>query len=51
MEFVFVDMPEANTLTIGMMATTAQYERELIAERTRLALAEKRSEARGWEIL
>ncbi|MDQ1089764.1 recombinase family protein [Siphonobacter sp. SORGH_AS_1065] len=41
-EFVCADMPEANTLTIGVMATMAQYERELIAERTRKALAEKR---------
>lgn len=38
-EFVCVDIPEADTLTIDMMA---QYEREMIAERTRLALAEKR---------
>lgn len=41
-EFICVDMPEANTLTIGLMATMAQYEREIIAERTRLALAEKK---------
>ena len=41
-EFVCADMPEANTLTIGVMATMAQYERELIAERTRKALAEKK---------
>lgn len=43
-EFVCADMPQANTLTIGMMATIAQYERELIAERTRLALAEKKKQ-------
>ena len=41
-EFVCADMPEANTLTIGVMATMAQYERELIADRTRKALAEKK---------
>ncbi|GAB3716306.1 recombinase family protein [Spirosoma flavus] len=41
-EFVCADMPEANTLTIGVMATMAQYEREVIAERTRKALAEKK---------
>lgn len=41
-EFVCADMPEANTLTIGVMATMAQYERELIGERTRKALAEKK---------
>ncbi len=38
--FVCADMPEANTLTIGVMATMAQHEREVISERTRLALAE-----------
>ena len=41
-EFVCADMPEANTLTIGVMATMAQYERELIGDRTRKALAEKK---------
>ena len=41
-EFVCADMPEANTLTIGVMSTMAQYERELIGERTRKALAEKK---------
>ena len=43
-EFVCADMPEANTLTIGVMATMAQYERELIADRTRRALAEKKKQ-------
>lgn len=41
-EFVCADMPDANTLTIGVMATMAQYEREIIGERTRKALAEKK---------
>lgn len=41
-EFVCADMPEANTLTIGVMATMAQYEREVIGDRTRKALAEKK---------
>lgn len=40
--FVCCDMPEANTLTIGILATMAQHERELIAERTKKALAEKK---------
>ena len=31
-------MPDANTLTIGMMAVLAQYERELISERTKAGL-------------
>ena len=38
-EFVCCDMPEANTLTIGMLAVLAQYERELISERTKAGLA------------
>lgn len=38
-EFVCVDMPDANTLTIGMMSVLAQYERELISERTKAGLA------------
>jgi DNA invertase Pin-like site-specific DNA recombinase len=40
--FVCVDMPDANTLTISIFATLAQYERELISERTKKALAEKK---------
>ncbi len=40
--FVCADMPEANTLTIGVMATMAQYEREVISDRTKKALAEKK---------
>ena len=38
--FVCADMPEVNTSTIGVMATTAQHEREVISERTRMTLAE-----------
>jgi DNA invertase Pin-like site-specific DNA recombinase len=38
-------MPEANTLTIGLLAALAQHERELISERTKAALAAKK--ARG----
>jgi DNA invertase Pin-like site-specific DNA recombinase len=30
-EFVCADMLDANTLTIGVMATMAQYEREILA--------------------
>lgn len=39
-QFVAVDMPEANTLTVGIMALLAQQERELISTRTKAALAE-----------
>lgn len=44
-EFVVADMPEANTLTVGVIAALAQYERELISERTRAGLAA--AKARG----
>lgn len=37
--FICCDMPEANTLTIGIFATLAQYESELISQRTKAALA------------
>jgi DNA invertase Pin-like site-specific DNA recombinase len=36
--FVAVDMPEANDLTVGIMALVAQAEREAISRRTREAL-------------
>src|SRR6056297_1708444 len=34
-DFIACDMPEANTLTIGIMATMAQHEREIISKRTK----------------
>lgn len=39
-DFICCDMPDANTLTIGIFATLAQHERELISSRTKAALAE-----------
>lgn len=38
-DFVAVDMPEANRLTIHILAAVAEYERDAISERTRAALA------------
>jgi len=43
--FVAADLPEANTLTLSVMAAMAQHERELISERTRAGLAA--AKARG----
>ncbi|CAM1343226.1 recombinase family protein [Tenacibaculum aestuarii] len=40
--FVCADMPDANSLTIGILAVLAQEERELISKRTKLALTELR---------
>jgi DNA invertase Pin-like site-specific DNA recombinase len=37
--FLAADMPEANDLTVGIMALVAQHEREAIAKRTKEALA------------
>ena len=38
-EFMCADMPEANKLTIGLLAIVAQHEREQISARTKAALA------------
>ncbi|GAA4464966.1 recombinase family protein [Nibrella saemangeumensis] len=43
-DFVACDIPDANTLTVGIMAVLAQHERELIADRTRQALAAKKAQ-------
>jgi DNA invertase Pin-like site-specific DNA recombinase len=43
--FICCDMPDANTLTVGIFAVMAQHEREMISKRTKDALAVKK--ARG----
>lgn len=39
---VFCDLPQINTMVLGIFATVAQYERELCSDRTRKALAERK---------
>lgn len=45
-DFIAADMPEANTLTVGIMALLAQQERELISTRTKAALAELKAKGK-----
>jgi len=39
-----IELPELNTLTLGIFGTVAQYERELISIRTKRALAELKTQ-------
>jgi len=43
-KFVCCDIPDANTLTVGVFATMAQHEREIISKRTKAALAAKKAQ-------
>src|SRR5262245_29610638 len=48
-EFVAVDNPHANKLTVHILAAVAQHEREMVSERTKAALAaaKKRGQVLG----
>ena len=47
-DFLACDMPDANTLTVGIFAVIAQHERETISKRTKDALQAKK--ARGQQL-
>ncbi len=47
-DFVAVDMPDANRLTVHILAAVAEHEREMISKRTKAALAQ--AKARGQQL-
>jgi len=48
-KFVCADMPEANSLTLHIISAIAEYERQLISERTKRALQAKRERSPLWK--
>lgn len=44
----FCDMPQLNTMILGVFASVAQYERELISKRTKDALNAKKERGERW---
>lgn len=44
----FCDMPMVNTMILGVFASVAQYERELISSRTKAALTAKKQRGEKW---
>lgn len=46
-DFVALDLPSFNTLTLGIFATIAQYERELTSERTKAGLVIAKKKGRN----
>lgn len=51
-DFVAVDMPDANRLTVHIMAAMAEHESRMASERTKAALAQAKARGRklGWSI-
>ena len=47
-EIYFTDMPMVNTMILGVFASVAQYERELISSRTKQALQAKKARGETW---
>lgn len=47
-DILCADMPDANRLTLGMMAVLADYESQMISERTKAAIAAKKVRGGSW---